>query len=106
MLNSSCSELAALRFRRGAGHHLWVKDGRFYVRFSVALPGPFKAHRRKCFALGTADFAEACRKRDAFLSALAAWERPPLRSVPGKSGGFHPWTGVVRATVAAEGSSK
>ena len=69
MQSSKLSQRPSLRFRNGEAHHLWLKRGRFYFRFSVAI-GPFKAHRRECIALRTSDFAQACTARDALISEI------------------------------------
>lgn len=72
MKSTRSSELPTLRFRGGARHHLWLKAGTYYVRFSVVSGAElrFKAHRRVCISLRTSDLEAAIQRRDALLSTL------------------------------------
>lgn len=49
-------------------HHLWKNGRLFWVAFTIHLPGWRKERVRR--SLGTADLAEARRRRDALFAKL------------------------------------
>ena len=55
-------------------HHLWRNGRLWWVAFTVHLPGWRKERVRR--SLGTADLAEARRRRDALFARLA--EQPEI----------------------------
>ena len=83
-LPSAASDLIpSLRYRGGEDHHLWSKQGMYYLRYSVLLGGAAKAHRRVCRSLGTTDRLTARRRRDEILAQL------PARPVTARSNTMH-----------------
>ncbi len=72
LLSAASDLIPSLRYRGGEEHHLWLKQGKYYLRYSVLLGGAGKAHRRVCRSLGTTDQLTARRRRDEILAQFPA----------------------------------